>query len=379
MCVGALPRYASRVNGDGAGIPPGWYPDPLGLPQMRWWDTQGWTEFTSEARAPMIVQPAAEAGAGAARRFSATDRLAYADAERSSREHAEPADDPAAAATGGVGAPTPEEPPLAATLRQLEAPAAGTMLSAEADPRPAAEASPRPAARHANAARSAGADAAERAAGARAGTDSRGPTRTYTATSWVIAVLWLIQLAAAAAAIFLFDQGHNTALIWVIWVGAYVVSVGIAAYDGLLLSTYGYERPASAWWALLSPLVYIVMRLTRTFRETGKGFALLAGCVGSGLVVVAANLLVPAFLIASLPQTFAAEASASVVRTVAALGIDLVVDCPPDRIPLVPGTAMTCYAEAANGHMDTVRVSLVRQNYWIAWQVDSVGSWLLQR
>ena len=36
--------------------PAGWYPDPLGLPQLRWWDGQGWAEHTSEARRPLREQ-----------------------------------------------------------------------------------------------------------------------------------------------------------------------------------------------------------------------------------------------------------------------------------------------------------------------------------
>jgi len=35
-------------------VPAGWYPDPLGLPQLRWWDGQGWAEHISEARRPLI-------------------------------------------------------------------------------------------------------------------------------------------------------------------------------------------------------------------------------------------------------------------------------------------------------------------------------------
>ncbi|MBN9139956.1 MAG: DUF2510 domain-containing protein [Micrococcales bacterium] len=38
--------------------PAGWYPDPLGLPQLRWWDGQGWAEHTSEARRPLLGQQA---------------------------------------------------------------------------------------------------------------------------------------------------------------------------------------------------------------------------------------------------------------------------------------------------------------------------------
>lgn len=36
--------------------PAGWYPDPLGLPQLRWWNTQGWTEQVSSAPEPVVVQ-----------------------------------------------------------------------------------------------------------------------------------------------------------------------------------------------------------------------------------------------------------------------------------------------------------------------------------
>ncbi len=35
--------------------PAGWYPDPLGLPQLRWWDSTSWTHQTSEARQPMVM------------------------------------------------------------------------------------------------------------------------------------------------------------------------------------------------------------------------------------------------------------------------------------------------------------------------------------
>ncbi|GAA1702275.1 hypothetical protein GCM10009792_23170 [Microcella alkalica] len=39
-------------------VPAGWYPDPLGLPQLRWWDNHAWTEHVSDARQPMVAKPA---------------------------------------------------------------------------------------------------------------------------------------------------------------------------------------------------------------------------------------------------------------------------------------------------------------------------------
>jgi hypothetical protein len=38
--------------------PAGWYPDPLGLPQLRWWNNHGWTEQVSANPEPVVVQEA---------------------------------------------------------------------------------------------------------------------------------------------------------------------------------------------------------------------------------------------------------------------------------------------------------------------------------
>lgn len=42
------------VADDDVRVPAGWYPDPLGLPQLRWWDNHSWTEHTSDARQPVV-------------------------------------------------------------------------------------------------------------------------------------------------------------------------------------------------------------------------------------------------------------------------------------------------------------------------------------
>ena len=54
-------RGGSDVVDDNFGrVPAGWYADPLGLPQLRWWDNHAWTEHVSDARQPMMqTQPAA--------------------------------------------------------------------------------------------------------------------------------------------------------------------------------------------------------------------------------------------------------------------------------------------------------------------------------
>src|SRR5690606_598630 len=75
----------------------------MGLPQLRWWDNYAWTEFTSAARTPLIVQD--------------EPKLAYADddlpSRRSQREQRQQGDNRQQA-----GNPAD----LASTLRQLEPP-----------------------------------------------------------------------------------------------------------------------------------------------------------------------------------------------------------------------------------------------------------------
>ena len=47
------------MSDDDVRVPAGWYPDPLGLPQLRWWDNHSWTEHTSDARQPVVPETVA--------------------------------------------------------------------------------------------------------------------------------------------------------------------------------------------------------------------------------------------------------------------------------------------------------------------------------
>ncbi len=84
-------------------VPAGWYPDPMGLPQLRWWDNYAWTEFTSAARTPLVMQD--------------EPKLAYADddlpSRRSQREQRQ---------QDGNRRQNTNPADLASTLRQLEPP-----------------------------------------------------------------------------------------------------------------------------------------------------------------------------------------------------------------------------------------------------------------
>ena len=100
---------------DDVTVPAGWYPDPMGLPQLRWWNNHAWTELTTEARPPLVVHT--------------STRLAFADDEvptrRQQREQRERDEEYATLATDVDEAKdaAAAHTPLSVTLREIDAPA----------------------------------------------------------------------------------------------------------------------------------------------------------------------------------------------------------------------------------------------------------------
>ncbi|MHC5796767.1 DUF2510 domain-containing protein [Lacisediminihabitans sp. FW035] len=115
---------------DDVTVPAGWYPDPMGLPQLRWWNNHAWTELTTEARPPLVVQ--------------SPTRLAFADDElptrRQQREQRERDEEYATLATDENEArdAAAAHAPLTVTLREIDAP-----LSGDIEDEPVAEESVR--------------------------------------------------------------------------------------------------------------------------------------------------------------------------------------------------------------------------------------------
>ena len=362
------------------GVPAGWYPDPLGLPQLRWWDSQAWTEHTSEARAPIVIQPAT----GSTRTFAddIPTRLGYADddlpsrrqqRERERRERdrsyatafAEPPEEPVALELETETAPSRDElsaqPLLAMTLKELEPPLTETVDEAPPGPRRASS--------HTNAAPVASTFSAL--------ADEPMPERelksmrTYTAAVWIIAAMPFVQLLLSVVLI-VTGLGSNYPLYLLIWIAPYLVVLGFAAFDRLLLQVWGHTSPASGWWALLTEPAYLIVRAIRTYRETGKGFAPLAVFAASVVAVLAGVLILPGLLIAAVPGEFAAEAASSVEADARSLtGTELEVTCPAP--PLVFGDTFTCERVSSSGDSDSVAVQLARRNGWIAWDVVDWG------
>jgi len=355
------------VDDNKFGVPAGWYPDPLGLPQLRWWDAQAWTEHTSEARAPIVIQPATRlAYADEDRPFDPEDELPsrrdLRDRER--RENGSLLESETLTDTE----PDDEQeelsaqPLLAMTLRELEPPLGDDWDGATPGPRRASS--------HTNAVPA----ASTLSAMAEELAPERAPKRmrTYTFAAWVIAFMPAIQLTVLLLMLLVFNLSSNYPLVLALAVLANIGILGLAFYDRLQLQSWGHKKPATAWWALLREPPYLIARALRTFTETGKGFAPLAIWTTSLGAILAAVLVFPGLVISLAPSVFQNEAEQSVVADAAALGADITVECPAP--PLMIGQLFTCIRTSPDGTTDSVAVSLQRENGWISWRVEDWGN-----
>jgi hypothetical protein len=366
------------VDDNGFGVPAGWYPDPLGLPQLRWWDSQAWTEHTSEARAPIVIQPGtAGASTGATRVQVADDeefpsRREQRERERAQTQFVEPEDEPEYQPELALDTEADEldeelsaQPLLAMTLRELEPPLESTVEEA---------ATPRRAASHANAAPAAS------TLSALAEELDQAPEReikqrgTYTAAVWMIAALPLVQTLISVG-LLSGGLGHNFPLFVIVAAFPYLLTLGLAAYDRLELRIRGFEHPASALWAFLTHPAYLIARAIATFRENGKGFAPLIVFASSLVGVAVAVLAMPGIVISLAPTTFQQEIEQKVAADATAFGADITVDCP--LAPVMIGETVVCTGESTDGASGAVLVSLERQAGWISWQVQDWGGWIL--
>ncbi len=83
--------------------PAGWYPDPLGLPQLRWWNNHGWTEQVSAAPEPLVIQEA---------------KYAWKEDEAPAQQA------PMQQAPAAPRGPVAPQPPVSSVVNELEAPRA---------------------------------------------------------------------------------------------------------------------------------------------------------------------------------------------------------------------------------------------------------------
>lgn len=401
---------------DDVRVPAGWYPDPLGLPQLRWWDNHAWTEHTSDARQPMVAETVTT---------TTTPLLAYADDDehyddlstgsinldddgmtrRARRERERMEYD-----LDGSGAATDDATAFADPLLSLEAPVKDEVIVEE--PSPAVKfaethilddaptsgaydlgvryddllgetlgqpSGPRSAFAHVS--ESATSFVPEPAPEPMyAGYAGRVTTQlaeddidTNTGPAWVMT---LIPVYALMAGLLLLLSGLSikpTALALVMLYGIpHVAGIILAFLDYRTLRRRGMQKPASWLLSILGAPVYLIARLTKTVRISGQGFGPLITLLTLGAVAIGAALAAPGLVIQLNPGYFSVEAQQSVRSDAQILGAELVVNC-PDTPPLLIGQSFQCSATNENQEFFNVTVSLQRANGWIEWRVDNWG------
>jgi hypothetical protein len=388
------------VNDDnGFGVPAGWYPDPLGLPQMRWWDNHGWTEHTTEARAPIVIQEAKLAWADD---DPAIDELPTR-RERRERERGEDyATEQGGTDRDGVGSSQPS----ADALLQLEPPSWDEIPANEPAPnilptpdffqqpsvaQPAATPQfggqplgtpqfaeqPVAAPLQPEYAQQATATATATAPAHVPGTAYAHGTAPSTNTfgAWVIALLPLVQLLGTLLVVSAAgSSGTNVGVILAILALPYFLSIPLAILDQRTLRAHGYDRPASWAWVFLSGPIYLIARAIRIVMRAGNGFAPILVWGALVLLQVGSIVAVPGLVISALPQVFSDQAAQSIEQAATVFGPITNVTCPTPPATVM-GQEFTCTLyRIGSGQTYKVTAALERQNGWIAWQVQDWGA-----
>ncbi len=310
-------------------VPAGWYEDPASPMHVRWWNGLAWTEHTAvkppappaptpvPVAAPAVADPASVATVpttvgGADSGLSTVDRIA--EVRELERQY-------------GIG--TAENDVIALD--------AVTNVRAVSEPE------------------------TYRAAWQADENDTTG-FRRATASSWLIALWPVFTLVAVLTAGYLYFYVSPEPALAVPLLGDVPIAVGIvivpllftiiwAIADARKLRQFGH-RPASAAFALLGPLVYLIARRVRV-RGIGPLITLLA------LTVLAAGGPVAAWATgAATPVVTALTIQQTVSDALIAEGAVTSVSCPIFIESMAPGTLYTCDAVLPNGESQTVWVSI---------------------
>ncbi len=406
-------------------VPAGWYPDPLGLPQLRWWDNHAWTEHTSDARQPMVAQE------------TVTAKLAYADDDDEPLTQREDL-----ATDTGAAEPTTEAAFAAADpVKSLEAPAAQQRLEEEVvspglkyaqenviadaptsapflldtsyddllgvpiDPSQAQQPAARPAFTPTfdpmptfqvdpNAAAGVGTFTTTNFDPSSFGNFTytpsvladHDPTRPLTRRAvmaenglsvntgpvWIIALMPVIMLVLALMFLVAGDAGRDSTLFaGIILGGSYLTTIVLAIIDRTMLNRMGHSRTANWDWAFLGAPVYLIARMSHVVRETGRGLRPFLTWSALTIVLIGSAVAVPGIVMALAPGVFSDEAEQSISEQARILGANVNATC-PDVPPLLVGDTMTCTAVTPTKVANVV-VSLQRKNGWIDWRIDDWG------
>ena len=283
-------------------IPAGWYPDPAGSFQQRWWTGESWTNDFAQYRptlvhsAPVVettitqaAQPRSSSGASPTVNLSALQNGALQNGMQ-------------AASSMPTQTLTREEPATAA-------PETGFSL-------PAADQAPRTSVAQPNAG-NATLIAVTPSYRSTIPTDTsfeneyqpfgvvpevrRGhrlrPERRYTVAAWALTLLPVALVGGAYAIATLLPVLYTTFTQVLLIIVFLVASVGLAAGDRHVLYRDGHDSTASPALALLTPLAYLAGRAVIVTRETGRtSVGPLLALLGVASAIAAAMLFIPGLL-----------------------------------------------------------------------------------
>nr|WP_227412135.1 DUF2510 domain-containing protein [Cryobacterium sp. BB736] len=407
--------------------PAGWYPDPLGLPQLRWWDSTSWTHQTAEARQPMVMQETTFAWADddIEEEPSAATRR-----ERRERERKGPIDNAPPTAQmllqleppsrediqvdmpepEGVAQPTRDDEPFVATFTEststessddayrifdnlrdnsqeqfAQQPFGQNQYGAQnfqGAPQGYQQPFQQEQGNWAQYGQQEKADffvhgQAPDASGwapqhQQQFAQQQRHAVTHTTPVWMIALIPMLQLVLSLLLLTAFGMGDNTAVMAAIWFAPYPFVVLFAFLDRRTLKKAGHQQTAHWAWALLTAPIYLIVRAVASIRESGNGFGPVLVWFALALLQVGSVVAVPGLIISSLPAVFAAEAEASIMSDAQVIGSTMTVTCPAAP-PVLIGQQFECSGVQANGTELSILVSLERVNGWIDWRVDDWG------
>lgn len=413
------------------GAPAGWYPDPLGLPQLRWWDSTAWTHQTAEARAPMVMQETTYAWPeDDLDTQDQTEQDLLTRRERRERERRDGNDlaaptaltllqlEPPSMADVQKDVPEPAsydfyaeqaeqtsttpDPMSATRAASLQDPQAETLPPTSfSDPypttsyaQPSAPSAPHEESvfggfaptqpSHQNPQAQQTFDWAPRVDPAtdpqyqaylRAQTAPHAKA-THNGAVWMIALIPLLQLVLSLLILTAFGSAEASNIMAAIWLAPYPIVIGLAALDRHNLRKTGHEVTAHWLWSLLTAPIYLIVRAVAAIRESGGGFGPVLVWFALGLLQIGAIIAVPGLLISTVPTVFAQQAEQSVVADAAVIGAKLEVTCPA-LPPVLIGQTFECSGVRQSGDKLDIIVSLQRTNGWIDWHVDDWGIFTL--